>query len=167
MKKTLAVLAVVVLICSLAIGNTLAYLQDSKVHKNTFTVGNVLVELTEAKTQYDPATGNIVAPDLDDRITANNTLVDNGKIFPAMTIAKDPTIKNIGTEKAYLAAKIFISSDDTQSMGDVNVLGLGWKNLLDSNKALKGGLMSAGAVEVNGTKDDINVYGIDGVYNVW
>lgn len=167
MKKTLAVLAVVALICSLAIGNTLAYLKDTDTHKNTFTVGNVLVELSEAKTVYNPDTGNIEAPDLTDRIIATNGTVANGKIYPAMTIAKDPTIKNVGTENAYLAAKIFISSDNTQSMGATNILGLGWKNLLDSNKALKGGLMSAGAVEINGTKDDINVYGIDGVYNVW
>ena len=167
MKKTLALLAVVALLCSLAIGNTLAYLKDNDAHKNTFTVGNVLVELTEAKTQHNPATGNIEVIPGADRIVANNTLVENGKIYPAMTIAKDPTIKNVGTEDAYLAAKIFVSSDYTQSMGATNILGMGWKNLLASQKAMRGGLLELQPVEENGVKDDIRVYGIDGVYNIW
>lgn len=166
MKKTLALLAVVALLCSLAIGNTLAYLKDSTAQKNTFAVGNVKIQLTEAVVKHDKTSGNIIA-DGTNRTDANQDFSKISNLYPAQTIVKDPTIKNIGSEKAYMAAKIFISSDNTQSMGNVNVLGLGWKNLLDTNKALKGGLMSAGTVEENGIKDDIYVYGIDGVYNIW
>ena len=47
MKKTLAILLVVALIATVAIGGTLAYLTDQDAEVNVFTVGNVEIEVEE------------------------------------------------------------------------------------------------------------------------
>lgn len=159
MKKTLAVLAVVALICSLAIGNTLAYLQDSKVQKNTFEVGNVHIQLTEAKVAHNPANGDIEAVSPAERLdSVANAEIGYGKLFPAQTVHKDPTIKNIGSEKAYMAAKIIVSTDDTMKL--VDLLGTGYENLLGIELIMKGGLMNE-AITMTGSLGTLPIYGND------
>ena len=110
MKKKIFVIAVVACILSLSIvGTSLAYFTDTEKYTNVFTAGNVEIKLTEAVVEADDA-GNLVA-------TAETTTIDDvdarkdyGKIFPSQTIAKNPTIVNIGSEDAYVGAIISIES---------------------------------------------------------
>lgn len=85
-KALLMSLCAVLLVAASVLG-TMAYLTDSKDVKNTFTVGNVAINLDEAKvdengTQVVDKDGNPVA-----RVTENEY-----KLLPGHTYVKDPTV---------------------------------------------------------------------------
>lgn len=85
-KALLMSLCAVLLVAASVLG-TMAYLTDSKDVKNTFTVGNVVIKLDEAKvdengTQVVDKDGNPVA-----RVTENEY-----KLLPGHTYTKDPTV---------------------------------------------------------------------------
>lgn len=86
-KKTLAMLLAVCLIATAVIGGSLAYFTDTKTAENTFTVGNVKIELTEPN--WD-ATGEEEA----------------ATVYPGEPLAKDPTVKNIGTNPCFVRIKV-------------------------------------------------------------
>ena len=100
MKKTLITILATVLVCCCAVGGTLAWLMDSTQSiTNTFTVGNVDIELTETD-----AEGNV----LNASATAQNA---SFKMVPGSTIAKDPKITvKANSEAAWLFVKVEESS---------------------------------------------------------
>ena len=55
MKKTIAIVALVVLVAVASVLGTLAYLTDTKTATNTFTVGNVKIELLESSLHRENA----------------------------------------------------------------------------------------------------------------
>ena len=55
MKKTIAIVMLVVLVAAASVLGTLAYLTDTKTAKNTFTVGNVSIELLESSLHRENA----------------------------------------------------------------------------------------------------------------
>ena len=60
-KKVLSIVAVVLVLCC-AIGGTLAWLTDKTASvKNTFTVGDINIELTETTTNYKMVPGNTIS----------------------------------------------------------------------------------------------------------
>lgn len=81
MKKFLSLLLVVVLTASIAVAGTLAYLTDRDSKVNTFTVGNVDITLDETFTQ-------------------------DSELLPGVEIEKIPTIKNTGTNDAWVWATV-------------------------------------------------------------
>ena len=87
MKKTLLTILCTVLVCSCVMGVTLAYLMDSTDSiENTFTVGKVDINLTEAG-------------------AVNNK--QEFKMIPGATITKDADVTVIsGSEACYLFVKI-------------------------------------------------------------
>lgn len=114
MKKKIFVvaLAACLLILSVA-GSSMAYFTDTEAYTNVFTAGNVDITLTEAVTIRNDL-GNIVADNTaNDRIAYNADNVYN-PLFPGQAIAKDPQIKNVGSEKAYVGAVITITNGDTK-----------------------------------------------------
>lgn len=85
-KALLMSLCAVLLVAASVLG-TMAYLTDSKDVKNTFTVGNVVIKLDEAKVDE---MGNLVKNQdgtLADRVTHNEY-----KLLPNHTYVKDPTV---------------------------------------------------------------------------
>ena len=91
MKKRILTIALVVALLATCFGGTLAYLQDTKAVKNTFTTGKVYITLDEQKLDGSGRT----------------TETQDYKLLPAMSVTKDPTITlNEGSEAAYLAAVI-------------------------------------------------------------
>lgn len=88
-KKVLSIVAVVLVLCC-AIGGTLAWLTDKTASvKNTFTVGDINIELTETTTNY--------------------------KMVPGNTITKDPFITvKANSEKCWL----FVKVDKSANYGD-------------------------------------------------
>ena len=86
-KKTLAMLLAVCLIATAVIGGSLAYFTDTETKTNTFTVGNVKIDLTEPS--WDAA-GN----------------VDADTVYPGEPLAKDPTVENIGNNPCFVRIKV-------------------------------------------------------------
>jgi predicted ribosomally synthesized peptide with SipW-like signal peptide len=116
MKKKIIVTALVVCIFVLSIASaTIAYFTDTKDITNTFTVGNVAIELDENKVIQDATTGNYVANG-SERTTEGINIPTS--LFPKQTISKDPTITNTGSESAYFGAVITIKNG---AVGDADV----------------------------------------------
>lgn len=87
-KKTILVAAIaVMLVAALVVGGTLAYFTDkSEVKDNTFTVGNVAIDLKEE-------------------------FVPDQKLIPGQDIQKKVTVESTGSEAAYVRVHIAIPSD--------------------------------------------------------
>lgn len=96
MKKTLITILATVLICACVAGGTIAWLMDKTTPiENTFTVGNVDIELTETGTTE-----------------VDGVFTKEFKMVPGTEISKDPkvTVKG-GSEDCYLFVKIDESAD--------------------------------------------------------
>ncbi len=122
-KKILLMGVSYVLIAALAIGGTLAYLQDSDEAVNVMTLGNVYIEqieqerdangklvpFTQAKPAY-PAVGEIA--------WANNGVVVNGAEYKLFTpelknvVDKIVTINNVGKTDAFVRTIVAIEAPD-------------------------------------------------------
>ena len=61
--KVIAILAAVVLLIGAVVGGTLAYFTDRENAVNTFTVGNVKIDLTETTSDYQMVPGTDIAKD--------------------------------------------------------------------------------------------------------
>lgn len=124
MKKKIIVTALVVCIFVLSIASaTIAYFTDTQSATNTFAVGNVDIQITEALVKVESGnangTENIVKVDPEKRqINKDLDYSAIRNLYPGQTIAKDPTIENVGSENAYVAAKITISGLNGLITGD-------------------------------------------------
>lgn len=104
-KKTIALILSCVLVLGCAIGGTIAWLTDKTAEiKNTFTVGNVDIDLKETTTDY--------------------------KMVPGITIAKDPTVTvNANSEACWL----FVKVEESDNFGTFMTYAMadGWTKLTD------------------------------------
>ena len=93
MKKILALVLCMVLVAGLSIGGTLAWITaKTNPLTNTFTVGNITINLDEAKVENGVASTT-------ERVTAGNAY----KLIPGTSYVKDPTVTvKAGSEKCYL-----------------------------------------------------------------
>lgn len=89
-SKTKNVVMALTLAALLLVGGVFAYLTDTDNQTNTFTMGNVEIDLTEPTWDNYPDENNNDVPDIAEDIWA-------GKV-----IAKDPTITNTGDNSAYV-----------------------------------------------------------------
>lgn len=92
MKKKITALCLCISLIAIAvIGGTMAYFTDTDEETNTFTVGNVKIELVEKNEDGTPFTQNqILMPG-----------EENG-------IVKDVSVKNIGAQDAYMWVEIWM-----------------------------------------------------------
>lgn len=133
-KKIITLCLVVCLIVTAVAGVSLAYFTDTKSATNTFTVGNVSIELIESKYHRagsggsgDPsigaptgtADGKKYIPDgttifTDEEIKAdaesyNDYISERGKnMVPGKFIAKSPYVVNTGSNDAYIRIRVMI-----------------------------------------------------------
>lgn len=136
-------LSLTVIICALVSGS-IAFFTDSKESTSVYTAGSVYIELSEAAVKN--SNGNLIEDTEADRllggeINENGASVvnDYGVIFPGQKIHKDPTIKNIGNNSAWVAAKIIIED----GAGDIHKL-FGYSdqsNDIDIERLVTGGLL--------------------------
>lgn len=98
-KKILALALVVVLAVTAVTGATLAYFTDEDDATNTFTVGNVSIDLTEPK--WD-ANGSEDAPE----------------VYPGEALAKDPTVTNDGANPCFVR----VSVEGLDSLGNAGMI---------------------------------------------
>lgn len=117
-KKTILVAAIaVMLVAALVVGGTLAYFTDTKDAKNTFTVGNVSIDLIEQQRKLDNGnktteleafkSGQHLYPIVGSAQGEKDTL---GMPIAKNYVDKMVTIQNTGSEKAYIRAYFAIPS---------------------------------------------------------
>ena len=106
MKKKLTAIALVVALLAVAvIGGTLAYFTDTtETAENTFTVGNVKIELTEPNWE---GSGSVDAPE----------------VYPGEKLAKDPTVENIGANPCFVRVSV-TGLDCLAPAGEITIEGL-------------------------------------------
>lgn len=86
-KKILAITLCVAMLAIMLVSGTLAYFTDTNAKTNTFTVGNVDIDLTEPK--WDE-TGSKDAKD----------------VYPGEPLAKDPTVTNNGANPCFVRISV-------------------------------------------------------------
>lgn len=120
--KTFALLCIISAAVALTVSSSIALFTDGKESAAVFTVGDVYIELTEAAVVANGA-GNLVEDTTKDRIAGADisnsgaSVIHNyGMIFPGQTIHKDPTLKNVGTNSAWVAFKVIFED----GVGDIH-----------------------------------------------
>lgn len=141
LRRALLLLASAVLLVSLSVGATLAYLQDATdAVVNTFTVGSVVIDLDEAKVnvygEMVNAEGKTKPEDEEeaaDWVAADRVKKNSYKLLPGHTYVKDPTIHvEGGSEVCWLFVKVFNDMTDIQDAVSIHdqMVANGW-TLLD------------------------------------
>ena len=105
MKKKLLIMSVaMVLVCAFAVGMTIAYLTSTDSVVNTFTVGNVQIQLDEAGVDEYGVPQGSPAP----RVSRNTY-----KLIPGHTYTKDPTVTVLeGSEESYIKMTVTVTKSD-------------------------------------------------------
>ena len=102
LRRVLLLLACAVMLVSLSVGATLAYLTSTDSVKNTFTVGQVKIKLDEA----DVKTDGTYEKDHDQRVKANEY-----HLLPGHEYIKDPTVTVLkGSEKCYVRTIVTVNN---------------------------------------------------------
>ena len=116
---------------------TIAYFTDTKKTSATLTAGNVKIALSESPVKQDE-TGNWVKDTSKRLIVGKAEDTQYGKVYPGMTIWKDPTIRNTGDTSAWIAAKVTL----TDGAGDLHKL-MGYPDYaeIDIEQIIGGGLL--------------------------
>ena len=100
LRRALLLLACAVMLVSLSVGATLAYLTSKDEVVNTFTVGNVQIKLDEADVKTD---GTI---DTNERVKANEY-----HLMPGHSYIKDPTVTVLAkSEDCYVRAFVTVEN---------------------------------------------------------
>lgn len=87
-KKVSVIVTAAALVALIVVGSTLAFFTSQGTVDNVVTMGNVKISLTEPNYK------------------------DSGIVVPGQTIDKDPTVKNTGSNTAYIRCKIDITGLD-------------------------------------------------------
>lgn len=124
MKKALLLLCCALLLVGVSVGATIAYLTSTTTEvENTFTVGNVIIDLDEAAVKYDAETNKYTAEDT--RVTKNTY-----NILPGTKVYKDPTITVYkDSENCYVRAIVTVTYPNATKTFNVDWLdatGSGW-----------------------------------------
>lgn len=97
-QKVLALLLCAVVLIGASVAGTVAYLTSQDSVQNTFTVGNVQINLDEA---------NVATDDADDRTEAGNEY----HLLPGQTYVKDPTVTILeGSEESYVRMLVKVTN---------------------------------------------------------
>ena len=108
MKKKILILTLcIALLAAAAVGGTLAYFTDTEEVTNTFTVGNVKIELLESQLlRAEGITDEAIAADAEGYAAY---LAQAGKnILPGISVKKAPYIRNTGSNNAYVRLRMLI-----------------------------------------------------------
>ena len=153
MRKKLLVLSLCVALAAIAIaGASLAYFTDTKSVTNTFTVGNVKIDLIESKfhregndnsgdTSIPDPTHKVTADDGMKYVTTGHTMFTDDEIkadaanystyigergsnmVPGRNFAKCPYVVNTGANDAYVRIRVMIPHDgDVDNGGIINAM---------------------------------------------
>lgn len=145
-KKTILVAAIaVMLVAALVVGGTLAYFTDTKDAKNTFTVGNVSIDLIESTyhREGNDNSGDKDIPDPTQTASGMKYVAEGHKAFtdaqikadaekyadyigtkgvdmvPGRNVAKCPYVINTGKNAAYIRIRVMVPSKANNDFVDV------------------------------------------------
>ena len=143
-KKKIISLCLVVCLLATAIGGTLAYFTDTDSEKNTFTVGNVDIEVSE--------TNKINGVDV-----AGNAFE---KVMPGSVITKTPVVTNNSSEDAYVRVVVRATNQEElyallEKYSETDVFA-GWDFEFD-----KVGGMRYTSTRTPGTVDGVELIAVD------
>ena len=138
-KKLTLVVTCIVLVAAMVIGGTLAYFTDTKNATNTFTVGNVKIDLLESSLHRENAgvangatstselwsdvakegtgntskykAGDTFYTDAQIEADAAKYKCDNVKLNPGESYHKMPYVKNTGANDAYIRIRVMFPAD--------------------------------------------------------
>ena len=119
LRKAILTLCSALLLVSLSVGITLAYLtSETGVVQNTFTVGKVAITLDEAESTYDKATNAYVANTATEDDDARTSVGQNYKLMPGIKIDKDPTVTVLAnSEECFVRAYVTVSYNEAAEAG--------------------------------------------------
>ena len=182
-KKITAIFLCVALVAIAVVGASLAYFTDTDEATNTFTVGNVKIDLIESRyhREGNDNSGDTSIPDPTQTASGMKYVTDGHKAFtdeeikadaakyseyiaergknmvPGRNFAKCPYVVNTGANDAYVRIRVMIPHD-----GDVDNGGI--INAMFCSTATSSGEFQQGAngenwpvVEMNGYTDDNNL----------
>ena len=179
-KRFVAILLCVTLVALAAIGATFAYLTSTDSVTNTFTVGNVKIDLIESRLHRENAgipngetsdselwsnvnkegtgntskykAGDTFYTDAQIEADAAEYKCENVKLLPGESYHKMPYVKNIGTEDAYIRIRVMIPADLDTTILNSSM----YTSTAMNNKEFTMAYDNSGAVERGGVK--YNVY---------
>lgn len=172
MKKRIVTIALVVALVAIAAVGTLAYFTDIDNATNTFTVGNVSIDLIEKERDGNGGTkdftqGKKLYPIVGSAQGEKDAL---GMPTAKNYVDKMVTIENTGSEKAYIRAYFAIPSALDDGYETFNA-GLNVLHFNFGNKVVNGAISSTEGVEwiwTHGSKWNYFETTIDGIkYNVY
>lgn len=136
-KKIFAIVLCVAMLAIAIVGGTMAYFTDTHAQTNTFVAGQVGISLDEAKVKLDNDSTSTTFGDLIADGTTRTTETQEYKLFPGMTVTKDPTITvDESSEDAYVAAKITITGEL------YDLIGINGYDTLNVHALASGGLLA-------------------------
>ncbi len=100
-KKVTLIVTCVALVAAIVVGGTLAFFTDNDKVENVVTFGNVSISLTEPNYSKDPKY---------DEASAGIT-----GAMPGDLITKDPTVKNDGSNPAWIRVKVEVKWSESQN----------------------------------------------------
>lgn len=150
-KKIITLCLVVCLIVTAVAGVSLAYFTDTKSAENTFTLGNVKIELLESSLHRQNPSGTLAsdlqmegdAKERSEYQTSNNLCYTDAqieenaktydhtdvKLLPGQSYHKMPYVKNTGDSNAYIRIRVMIPSaanNDNVAVKDGGVITSMW-----------------------------------------
>lgn len=106
LKKTLLLVCMMALVVCISVGATIAYLTDDDAVINTFTVGNVQIELWETDTDGDNNKD-------DNHADGKHDKANEYHLLPGQTYVKDPTVTiKAKSEDAYIRMMVTVDELD-------------------------------------------------------
>ena len=163
LRRVLLLLACAVMLVSLSVGATLAYLQSTDSVKNTFTVGQVNITLDEADvwesvTEDGYPTGTQLGTEKvsTDAVTYPRVKENKYKVYPGMNYDKDPTVHvTAGSEDCYVG--VHIKLNNFANLHSILPADIGDKQYIGFEDIVLGGVLE-GAVTKQEQKGDYLVY---------
>ena len=155
-KKLIAIFLCVALVAIAVVGASLAYFTDTDSAKNTFTVGNVKIELIESRfhRQGNDNSGDTSIPDPTGTASGMKYLNDGAKAFtdeeikedaktyqesylavkgqnmvPGRNVVKCPYVVNTGANDAYIRIRVLVptaANNDFVDVKDGGVITIQW-----------------------------------------
>lgn len=98
-KQILMGITAAALVGAVAVGGTLAFFTDTKAATNVVTFGDVKISLTENTSDASGEKGQVTSDGL-----------QFSSIVPGDTLNKEPVVKNVGTNDAYVRVKVTFNS---------------------------------------------------------
>ena len=149
-KKITAIFLCVALVAIAIVGASLAYFTDTKTATNTFTVGNVKIDLIESRyhRQGSGSSGDTTIPTPDKTASGMKYVSDGATIFtddeikadaanysayitergknmvPGKNIAKSPYVINTGANEAYIRIRVMIPTKANRDYWPTNYGGV-------------------------------------------